>query len=185
MLYISTDYVFSGKQGEAPYAATATPRPGTVYGMTKLEGERAVEEAYRGKGMRGARGRGVVLRVPLLYGRGESAVGALVETVWRAQREEVVVDDWARRWPTGTEDVGRVVVGEFALSWGCGGGKLGLMGDRYCAALHQNASIRRRSRDRQTAADTAVLLRGCVYEIRDVQSVCGDFGTGSGEDEAG
>lgn len=58
-------------------------------------------------------GLGVALRVPVLYGsttRGnsESAVNTLVDAVWKAQDMQVMMDDWAIRYPTNTEDVGRV-----------------------------------------------------------------------------
>jgi S-adenosylmethionine synthetase len=55
-----------------------------------------------------------VLRVPVLYGeadsRSESAVNTLVDAVWKAQDPEagIKMDNWARRYPTNTEDVGRV-----------------------------------------------------------------------------
>lgn len=115
MVYISTDYVFAGAPGEAPYEVDAAPAPGSEYGRSKLEGERAVREAYEEAAREGGGGVAVVLRVPLLYGKaetpGESAVNGLVEAVWRAQGEAVRMDGWARRFPTNTEDVGRVVVG--------------------------------------------------------------------------
>lgn len=110
LIYISTDYVFSGAPGEAPYETTATPAPTNLYGVTKLDGEKAVQEAYEAAG---GDGRGVVFRVPVLYGKADkhadSAVNSLVDAVWKAQKEKVVMDGWARRFPTNTEDVGRVV----------------------------------------------------------------------------
>ena len=118
MIYISTDYVFSGRPGEAPYEADATPAPTNLYGQTKLDGERAVLGEFGDDS-----GRGVVLRVPILYGsaeRGdESAVNVLMEGVRRAQGggEVVKMDHWALRYPTNTEDVGRVCHGEFVIVW--------------------------------------------------------------------
>lgn len=70
-------------------------------------------------------GLGLVLRVPVLYGdvlernggkgNSESAVNVLMDAVWRAQEQdsegkpkEVIMDDWAIRYPTNTEDVSRV-----------------------------------------------------------------------------
>ncbi|TFB03845.1 Methionine adenosyltransferase 2 subunit beta [Trichoderma ghanense] len=111
MIYISTDYVFPGRPGEAPYEADATPEPTNLYGQTKLDGEKAVREEYS---IAGKEGLGVVLRVPVLYGHAEtpseSAVNVLMESVWKAQTQgtKIKMDHWAIRYPTNTEDVGRV-----------------------------------------------------------------------------
>lgn len=106
MVYISTDYVFAGEKGEAPYEAGARTGPTNLYGQTKLDGERAIIEE--------ADGLGVILRVPVLYGPAfrnkESAINVLVDMVWKAQGKEtkIKVDDWSQRFPTHTEDVSRV-----------------------------------------------------------------------------
>ncbi|KAI1178496.1 hypothetical protein F4777DRAFT_537824 [Nemania sp. FL0916] len=111
LIYISTDYVFPGKPGDAPYTADATPQPTNLYGETKLDGERATLDVFKRAGKPGG---GVVLRVPVLYGDAEvpseSAVNVLMETVWKAQEPgaSIAVDHWALRYPTNTEDVGRV-----------------------------------------------------------------------------
>ncbi len=120
LIYISTDYVFAGRPGEAPYEADAEPAPTNLYGETKLAGERAVLAEYE-KG--GSEGKGVVLRVPVLYGDAEvpaeSAVNVLLDAVWKAQglgegENKTKMDHWARRYPTNTEDVGRVCHGTYA-----------------------------------------------------------------------
>ncbi|KAI9787326.1 MAG: hypothetical protein M1816_007674 [Peltula sp. TS41687] len=124
LIYISTDYVFPGVPGEAPYAATAPPRPPNLYGETKLGGERAVLSVT------GSSHLGVILRVPVLYGEtennnnnnnnnnGESAINVLLDAVWKASSSSsqdadkdagVTMDDWAIRHPTNTEDVARVI----------------------------------------------------------------------------
>ncbi|KAH7033414.1 uncharacterized protein B0I36DRAFT_321379 [Microdochium trichocladiopsis] len=113
LIYISTDYVFPGKPGDAPYDANAEPAPTNMYGQTKLDGEAATLEAYRKAGKQGL---GVVLRVPVLYGDAEmpseSAVNVLMDAVWKAQEasadSKTKMDHWALRYPTNTEDVGRV-----------------------------------------------------------------------------
>ncbi|KAI9834549.1 MAG: hypothetical protein M1819_002925 [Sarea resinae] len=117
LLYISTDYVFPGTPGDAPYAPTAPTAPPNIYGATKREGEIALLEATKAHP-----GLGVVLRVPVLYGsvsaesgNAESAVNVLVDAVWKAQQQRVVMDDWAIRYPTNTEDVGRVARDVVAL----------------------------------------------------------------------
>lgn len=110
LIYISTDYVFSGKPGEAPYEAHATPAPTNLYGQTKLDGERAILQATEETGL------GVVLRVPVLYGRAqdpkESAVNVLMDVLWKCQTKDSreKMDDWAVRYPTNIEDVARVCV---------------------------------------------------------------------------
>lgn len=109
LVYISTDYVFSGKEGEAPYEADAETNPPNIYGQLKRDGEIAVLEATKSSGL------GVVLRVPVLYGsakeNSESAVNVLLDAITKAQDENagVKMDDWAQRYPTNTEDVARVV----------------------------------------------------------------------------
>lgn len=108
LIYISTDYVFPGTPGDAPYEADATTRPPNLYGQTKLAGEKAVLEETKESSL------GVVLRVPVLYGSveepKESSINALMDSVWKAQGKDasITVDDWAQRYPTNTEDVGRV-----------------------------------------------------------------------------
>lgn len=110
LIYISTDYVFSGKPGEAPYEADAPTGPTNLYGQTKLDGEHAMLEAVRSAGKEHL---GVVLRVPVLYGDAEmpseSAVNVLMDALWKSQQgDKVKMEHWALRYPTNTEDVGRV-----------------------------------------------------------------------------
>jgi len=122
VVYISTDYVFPGRRGEAPYAEAAVPAPTNLYGDLKLQGEKAVLEAAEEIGPEiGGDGlvRSCVLRVPVLYGRvdervgnKESAVNVLVDRVQDvASGKDVSVDDWAVRYPTCTEDVAAAVLG--------------------------------------------------------------------------
>ena len=126
MIYISTDYVFSGRPGEAPYEAGAATGPTNLYGQTKLDGEGAVLGAYEEAGKQGGAGG---LRVPVVYGEvekekgnGESAVNCLMDVVL-SPGKKVGMDHWALRYPTNTEDVGRVCYGGwlpfFTLSWEC------------------------------------------------------------------
>ncbi|KAF5545213.1 dTDP-4-dehydrorhamnose reductase [Fusarium phyllophilum] len=111
VIYISTDYVFPGTPGDAPYEADAKPHPTNLYGQTKLDGERAVLDTLKQAGKEGL---GVVLRVPVLYGNAEtpaeSAVNVLMDALWKAQTQgaEISMDHWAIRYPTNTEDIGRV-----------------------------------------------------------------------------
>lgn len=112
LIYMSTDYVFPGRPGEAPYDAHAETSPPNLYGQTKLDGEKAAMAAYSGKP-----GSAVILRVPVLYGSAEtpaeSAVNVLLDAVWKSQTEakKIKMDHWAPRYPTNTEDTGRVCHG--------------------------------------------------------------------------
>ena len=47
LIHISTDYVFDGRERTGPTARTTRPIPLSVYGASKLEGERRVAEAGR------------------------------------------------------------------------------------------------------------------------------------------
>ncbi|KPM35404.1 hypothetical protein AK830_g11158 [Neonectria ditissima] len=110
LIYLSTDYVFPGKPGDAPYETNAQPAPTNLYGQTKLDGEHAVVEEFRKAGRSGW---GVVLRVPILYGDAEtlseSAVNVLMDSVREAHKGvKITIDHWALRYPTNTEDVARV-----------------------------------------------------------------------------
>lgn len=108
LIYISTDYVFPGTEGEAPYEALSSTKPTNMYGEMKRDGEIVTLEATCDSGL------GVVLRVPVLYGpterNSESAVNVLLDMVYKAQdlNSSINMDDWAQRYPTNTEDVARV-----------------------------------------------------------------------------
>jgi dTDP-4-dehydrorhamnose reductase len=119
LIYVSTDYVFPGVPGDAPYQAEDTPKPTNLYGQTKLDGEKVVLEEYA---LAGKEGLGIVFRVPVLYGNAEtpaeSAVNVLLDTLWASQQggAKIKMDHWALRYPTNTEDCGRVLQGMFLLS---------------------------------------------------------------------
>ena len=122
LIYISTDYVFPGMQGQAPYKNTDQPKPTNIYGQTKLDGEEAVLKTNTNA---------VVLRVPVLYGatdppenNKESAVNTLMDSLQKSQKEMVKMDDWAIRYPTNTEDVGRVCADIAKLYTGSDSSKL-------------------------------------------------------------
>ena len=116
LIYISTNYVFSGTPGHAPYDVDDQPDPINLYGQTKLDGEGAVLAEYSKCGMVSF---GIVLRVPILYGgeqyASESAIGVLAQVVRESQDSKggvTKVDDWGLRAPTHTSDVGRVCHGQ-------------------------------------------------------------------------
>ncbi|KAK7510372.1 uncharacterized protein IWZ02DRAFT_457091 [Phyllosticta citriasiana] len=116
LLYISTDYVFPGTPGEAPYSPAHLPEPPNMYGLTKWQGEKAVLEAA-GATEHDGRLLSAVLRVPVLYGKAlqasESAVNVLVEQILKAaalapSEPRISMDHYAQRYPTNTSQVARV-----------------------------------------------------------------------------
>ncbi|NPV84665.1 MAG: dTDP-4-dehydrorhamnose reductase [Anaerolineae bacterium] len=82
-IHFSTDYVFDGNKSSA-YVETDTPLPLNVYGMTKLEGERAIQD------MDGAY---LILRTGWVYSlRRDTFVNKVL--TWASQNKVVrVVDD--------------------------------------------------------------------------------------------
>ncbi len=99
LVYPSTDYVFDGSAGRA-YREDDPVAPASVYGRTKLAGERAAIEAHPS----GTR----VARTAWLYG---AAGGNFVDTMRRlgAERDEVSVVDDQEGSPTWTKELSRAI----------------------------------------------------------------------------
>ena len=78
VVYYSTDYVFDGTKRE-PYVESDEPRPQSVYGRTKLEGEREVRDGW-------------IVRSSWLFGwTGHNFVRTMLRL--GAERDEVAVAD--------------------------------------------------------------------------------------------
>jgi dTDP-4-dehydrorhamnose reductase len=85
VVYYSTDYVFDGRKGE-PYVESNEPNPLSVYGRTKLEGEREVRVGW-------------IVRSSWLFGwTGKNFVRTMLAL--GAERDEVAVVDDQRGSPT-------------------------------------------------------------------------------------
>ncbi|XP_068187692.1 methionine adenosyltransferase 2 subunit beta isoform X2 [Antennarius striatus] len=100
LLYISTDYVFDGRN--PPYGEDDGPNPLNVYGRSKLEGEREALRHCPGA---------LVLRVPILFGEVESASESAVTVLWlkvQESAESCTLDHCQQRFPTDTRDVAAV-----------------------------------------------------------------------------
>lgn len=99
MMYISTDYVFDG-QGTRPWEPDDKRAPLNVYGLTKYEGELAVEELLE---------RYFTVRIAWVFG---AAGKNFIKTMLRLGRERgavSVVDDQIGS-PTYTYDLARLLV---------------------------------------------------------------------------
>uniref|UniRef100_UPI00398E9722 methionine adenosyltransferase 2 subunit beta n=1 Tax=Pristiophorus japonicus TaxID=55135 RepID=UPI00398E9722 len=100
LIYMSTDYIFDGSH--PPYRENDAPNPLSLYGKTKLEGERLVLKNHPGA---------AVLRVPILYGRVEELDECSVTVIFgKVQCSSTVacMDHWQQRFPTHVADVARV-----------------------------------------------------------------------------
>jgi dTDP-4-dehydrorhamnose reductase len=79
VVYYSTDYVFDGSKRE-PYVESDEPRPVSVYGWTKLEGEREVRDGW-------------IVRSSWLFGwEGKNFVKTMLELGRRQDEVSVVAD---------------------------------------------------------------------------------------------
>jgi dTDP-4-dehydrorhamnose reductase len=79
VVYYSTDYVFDGRKTE-PYVESDEPNPLSVYGRTKLEGERQVREGW-------------IVRSSWLFGWTSRNFVKTILALGRKQEEVAVVDD--------------------------------------------------------------------------------------------
>jgi dTDP-4-dehydrorhamnose reductase len=98
VVHISTDFVFDGRKSGA-YRETDRPAPLSVYGESKLEGERLVARSAKDH---------LIVRTAWLYGRnGRNFVTTIIEQA-RQKPELTVVDD-QRGCPTWTRDLSRAI----------------------------------------------------------------------------
>ena len=94
LFYISTDYVFDGQKDD-PYREFDLPHPLTVYGESKLLGEKYVKEQLS---------KFFIVRVAWLYGiHGKNFVKTMIHLARTKERIEVVNDQHGT--PTWTVDV--------------------------------------------------------------------------------
>lgn len=99
MVYVSTNYVFDGRQSR-PYVEADATNPINVYGATKLEGELAVVRTLE---------RHFVVRTSTLYGsHRRNFVNSLVEAA--ASRDGLSYVDDQRVTPTSTADLAGAIL---------------------------------------------------------------------------
>lgn len=99
MMYISTDYVFDGTK-DGYYEVNDVPNPINVYGQTKLEGERAVQEILD---------KYFIVRISWVFGdHGNNFVKTMLR-LGKERKELSVVDDQIGS-PTYTADLAPLLV---------------------------------------------------------------------------
>lgn len=99
MVHISTDYVFDGT-GKTPYTEIMPIAPLGVYGRTKADGERLVQEAHPDA---------YIFRTAWLYGpRGKNFVYTMVSLMNSRDSISVVSDQFGS--PTCTMDLARYII---------------------------------------------------------------------------
>ena len=103
LVHVSTDYVFSGKPildagTPRPYLENDVCEPATVYGRTKLAGERFVEQS-------GAKY--YILRTAWLYGEGNNFVRTMLKLAETNDSVRVVTDQVGS--PTSTVDLANAI----------------------------------------------------------------------------
>jgi dTDP-4-dehydrorhamnose reductase len=102
-VYFSSDYVFDGSEATpGPYRESAPPNPLSVYGASKLQGERAVLRVYPDA---------LVLRTSWVYGAdaaGKNFISTLVRQLRAGQRMRVPSDQIST--PTYNRDLAQIAL---------------------------------------------------------------------------
>ena len=97
VIHFSTDYVFDGS-GSAPYRETDTTRPVSVYGASKLAGERALAESGAGH---------AIFRTSWVYAtRGKNFLLTILKLAREREKLRIVADQHGA--PTWSRDLSRL-----------------------------------------------------------------------------
>lgn len=100
LVHISTDYVFDGEKplDDEPYVEANPTNPQSVYGITKLEGEKAVKENME---------QYYIFRTAWLYGDGKNFVRTMLRLSKENKQISVVADQHGS--PTYTVDLADII----------------------------------------------------------------------------
>jgi len=85
VIYISTDYVFDGEKDQ-PYKESDLPNPVNIYGKTKLEGEKIIQNILK---------RYLIIRTSWLFGGRESFVEHIIKKSKQLDAISVVKDKYS------------------------------------------------------------------------------------------
>ncbi|NRB37888.1 MAG: dTDP-4-dehydrorhamnose reductase [Pseudomonadales bacterium] len=99
LLHISTDYVFDGEKKE-PYTVDDIPNPTSVYGASKLAGERAIQETWE---------KHCIIRVSWVFGQyGNNFVKTMLRLAEERDELSIVSDQFGA--PTPADEIARVIL---------------------------------------------------------------------------
>ena len=98
LIHISTDYIFNGN-GNKPYKEYDNPDPKTVYGQSKLLGEKYVEKLSN---------KYFIIRTAWLYGEGDNFVRTMLKLGKEKDELDVVNDQIGS--PTSTVDLAKTII---------------------------------------------------------------------------
>ena len=113
LVHFSTDYVFDGKKGE-PYTEEDHPNPLSVYGVSKLVGDRAIQDSGCPH---------LILRTSWVYGaRGKNFFLSILRLA--REREEIRVVDDQIGCPTWSRSIAEVTAGILKAGYRTGDDRL-------------------------------------------------------------
>ncbi len=113
MIYLSTDFVFDGEK-KSPYKEKDKPNPINVYGKTKLESEKAVEDELENR---------LIIRSSWLFGKGgKNFVDAILKKA-ETEKELKVVEDQVGC-PTYAVDLAEAIAGIISVQPSADSGQL-------------------------------------------------------------
>jgi dTDP-4-dehydrorhamnose reductase len=96
LIHVSTDYVFDGQQN-TPYLEGDSPNPLNFYGITKLHGERAINEGNYN----------LIIRTSWVFGEGRNFIRTILDHAMKASKLSVVDDQIGR--PTHARSVAEAI----------------------------------------------------------------------------
>lgn len=97
-VHVSTDYVFNGENNR-PYTEEDTPNPNSVYGTTKLDGEKLVREHCV---------KHFIVRTAWLYGNGKNFVRTMIRLMDENKDIRVVNDQYGC--PTSAMELAKAII---------------------------------------------------------------------------
>lgn len=177
LIHYSTDYVFDGTKG-TPYTEEDEPKPINVYGKTKLEGEKAIQES-------GAIH--LILRTAWVYSmRGNNFVTKVLD--WAKKSNEIrVVDDqisnptWARALAEITANIITMGITDVRSFFKDKGGLYHCAGSGYCSRYEwakfilEYSGIRNINLLPAKSDDFAVLADRPYFSALDINKVKNSF----------